>query len=113
MKLQIYLIKQKLLKLFFKLSPILKFEIQEESMLPLLKPGNMVLVNKWSTKKINDLVVLKNPEEKEMLLVKRIKKIEKGKYFVIGDNLKKSRDSRHFGLVKNGKIVGKVFYILS
>lgn len=39
--------------------------------------------------------------------------IPKGHYFVIGDNLNNSHDSRMHGLIKESKIVGKViFYIL-
>ncbi|MBI2011331.1 S26 family signal peptidase [Candidatus Daviesbacteria bacterium] len=101
-------------KLFFKISPIVKFQIKEESMYPFLKPGDFVLVNKLAVSfKINDLVILKNPENSKQYLVKKIKEIRNGKYFVIGENKNKSRDSRYYGWVNRENIIGKVFKILN
>lgn len=40
--------------------------------------------------------------------VEREVKIEANEYFVIGDNMKQSRDSRTFGLVPRDRILGKV-----
>ncbi len=108
MKSQISSIKQKLKNFFVLLSPILKFEVQEDSMSPTLKPNDVVLVYKFSKIKIGDLVVFKNPEDQKMFLIKRVKKIKAGKYFMIGDNLKVSRDSRHLGLIGKRDILGKV-----
>ncbi len=99
-------------RIFFKISPILKFQVQEDSMLPALKPGDVVLVNKLSTPGVGDVIVLKNPEDQKMLLIKKIQKVDDRKYFVMGNDLKKSRDSRHFGLVEKKDIIGKVFYVV-
>jgi type IV secretory pathway protease TraF len=45
--------------------------------------------------------------------VKRITKIDNKMFFISGDNLNESTDSRHFGMIKRRDILGKVIYINS
>lgn len=40
-------------------------------------------------------------------------RVPRGAYFVLGDNRKRSRDSRDFGVVPSSAIVGKVIAVLS
>lgn len=76
---------------------------------PTFKNGEIVLVNKlvyrFTKPKLNDIVVVKNSLD----LIKRIKKINGKSYFVVGDNLKFSTDSRHFGWISKSQIIGKVY----
>lgn len=78
-------------------------------MFPTLRPGQDVLVWCWFYKpKIGDIVVIQ-VKGKEM--IKRVRQISSNhKIFVQGDNEKESTDSRSFGPLKNGQIVGKVIY---
>ncbi len=98
-------------QLFLLLSPIYKYQIFGSSMLPTLKPGDMVLVNRMSylflSPKINDIVAVKDPREGKVL-IKRIMKIEGKSYFVQGDNKNASTDSRVFGMIGRINIIGKV-----
>lgn len=79
-------------------------------MMPLFKEGDTVLVHKLSCffkkPKVKDVVIVKTKDRK--YIIKRIAKIANNKYFVLGDNLKESKDSRHFGWVLRKDIVGKV-----
>lgn len=83
-------------------------------MLPSLHPGDIVLVSRmlYMLKKpqAGDLIVLKDPRDGK-ILVKRIAKIEEGKYVVVGDNPEYSTDSRVFGMIEKKDIVGKVIFV--
>jgi nickel-type superoxide dismutase maturation protease len=95
------------------LNRLKRFRIVGNSMLPLLKPGDEVLVNFYayqsSSPQIGDIVVLKHPEKPDLIVIKRIIDInQNGEYCVQGDNSLESTDSRHFGLIKRELILGKV-----
>ncbi len=80
---------------------------------PALRPGDYVLVNRWAYRRsppvAGDVIVLRNPEAPGQFLVKRVMSGDgTAGFFVLGDNMEHSRDSRHFGLVPRHLIVGKV-----
>jgi signal peptidase I len=62
--------------------------------------------------KTGDMVVFNNPENPDLLLVKRIAEIKQSGnvvyYYMLGDNAEISRDSRFFGWVPEQLIVGKI-----
>lgn len=100
----------------------LRFQVTEHSMLPLLKPGDEVLVNRHAYDQQhpqpNDIIVLDHPQHPGFRLVKRVKQMPKEaialpnlKYWVEGDNVTVSTDSRHFGPVPPHCLVGKVICI--
>lgn len=91
-------------------SPISRFKVSDLSMSPTLKDGDYVLTSQIPYKirgpNVNDIVVIKIDNK---YLIKRIARIlNNGSYFVLGDNQKASKDSRHFGPIKREQIVGKV-----
>ena len=102
-----------MLQIHFNLLPIYKYTISGDSMMPRLKSGQSVLVNRLSylfTKpKIGDVVALKDPRDKK-ILIKRISEIKIGQCFVLGDNKKASTDSRTFGWIRKKDIIGKLVY---
>jgi signal peptidase I len=120
MKSQTYSIKQKLpnntslLKNLFFFLPLLKFVVREESMEPLLFPGDALLINRFSKVKKNDIVIFKNPQKniKAGYLIKKITKINGDKIYVEGINKEKSIDSRHFGWVSQKDVIGKMIFKL-
>lgn len=76
---------------------------------PTLKDGEVVLVDRNAGIEVGDIVVAKHPIEQNSELIKRIGRInEQGNYFLVGDNLENSNDSRHFGAVTKEYIKGKV-----
>ena len=82
-------------------------------MSPLLQPGNEILIDPYayqkSLPKLNDIVVTKHPLKPEITIVKRVTAIDGNiDYFLTGDNLAHSTDSRHWGSVKLQDIRGKV-----
>lgn len=87
-----------------------KYICEGKSMNPTLKDGEVVLVDRKPEKiEVGDIVVAKHPIEQTGEIVKRVQRInERGHYFLIGDNLEDSNDSRAFGAVAREYIKGKV-----
>lgn len=94
------------------LSPIFKFKVIGHSMYPTIKEGEIILVNRFSyllkRPSIGDIIAAKVNKE---ILIKRITKIDRDNYFLKGDNLQDSLDSRRFGAVSKKQIIGKVFIL--
>lgn len=98
-------------KLFF-ISPIVVYNVSGKSMEPkFLHSQKLIVLKKWLFwgLKIDDVIVLINPISR-IYILKRVKKIKGGNYFVLGDNLKESTDSRVFGWIKKNEIIGKVIF---
>ena len=77
-------------------------KVRGRSMMPTLKEGDYLLVNRWEKRySVNDIVVAKSAN---MNVVKRIRSISNGKILLTGDNSAESRDVE----VGSGAITGKM-----
>ncbi|MDJ0570458.1 MAG: nickel-type superoxide dismutase maturation protease [Pleurocapsa sp. MO_192.B19] len=90
-----------------------RLKVTGKSMLPLLQPGTEILINPHAYQKkvpkVGDIIVTIHPDRPELIIVKRITDINQdGSYFLTGDNLTESTDSRHWGTIKFEAIIGKV-----
>jgi nickel-type superoxide dismutase maturation protease len=94
------------------LLPLGRYQVEGESMLPDVSPGERVLVNRaayWLGKPSSgDLVVLRDPRDRGRLLLKRLDAPEGDRWNVVGANASASTDSRTFGPVGRELLVGKV-----
>ena len=80
-------------------------------MQPTLRPGDRLLVATWLRPRMGDLVVLRDPDARATYAIKRVESLtERGEVVVRGDNVNVSRDSRHFGPLPRGLIVGRAVY---
>ena len=80
-------------------------------MQPTLRPGDRLLVYRWSRPRPGDLVVLREPDARQTFAVKRVARLEpNGDVIVHADNPNVSRDSREFGPVPRRLIVGRVIF---
>lgn len=91
--------------------PLSRFKISGHSMEPLIKNKSTVLATNvlylFTSPKVNDIIIF---EKNKKYFVKRISNIKNKKYFVIGDNMKDSLDSRKFGSILRNQILGKVIF---
>lgn len=88
--------------------PFLIRRVTGHSMLPTLSPGTLVIALKWLRKPVVGKVVIIDHEGKEK--IKRINAIKDNQIFVVGDHEIASTDSRHFGLLENDIIKGRVIW---
>lgn len=78
-----------------------------ESMLPTLKPGELLIGIKTRKVRPGDIVMVShNGLDK----VKRIKEVTADSIYILGDNPKSSSDSRDFGYISKNKILAKVIW---
>ncbi len=90
-----------------------RFRVTGNSMLPLLKPTDEVLVDphayRHSPPQPGDIVIARHPLRPTVRLIKRvITDTDRGDYILQGDNPQESTDSRVFGAVPAGHILGRV-----
>lgn len=90
-----------------------RFRIVGQSMMPLLQPGEEVLIDPVAyinqSPEPGDIVVAEHPTIQGFRLVKRVVAVlGSGDCILIGDNSSESNDSRSFGAVPCHKIVGRV-----
>jgi signal peptidase I len=99
--------------------------VRDGSMRPTLLPGDRLLVDPGAfrsrTPVPGDLVVLRDPEQPDRWLVKRVgqvageplpdgTRVPEGTVYVRGDDAAESRDSRAFGTAPLALLVGRPWY---
>ncbi|HUF05487.1 MAG TPA: nickel-type superoxide dismutase maturation protease [Aridibacter sp.] len=85
------------------------YRIEGDSMDPILRNGEEVLVAERARVRIGDVVIAQHPFKESVEMAKRITAIDaNGKFFLVGDNSDESTDSRRFGPVSSDLILGKV-----
>ena len=81
---------------------------------PTIKNDSFVLVSGipylFSKPKVNDIVAFRYEGK---IFIKRIKAINKDKFFLTGDNSNDSLDSKKIGLIDKENIIGKVIKIFN
>jgi nickel-type superoxide dismutase maturation protease len=91
--------------------PFSAFVVAGDSMLPALRPGDCLLVSRWSRIDVGSLVVARRPQIAGLLLVKRAARRADGGWWLLSDNAAAGLDdSRVFGVLPDACVVGKVLF---
>lgn len=77
-------------------------------MAPTYRAGDWVLVRRTRRVRPGDVIAASDPRDSRRLLIKRITATRAGGWHVEGDNADASTDSRDFGPVAPGAVIGKV-----
>lgn len=83
-------------------------DVAGPSMLPALRPGDVVVVRWGGRVRTGDVVVLRRSTPAVPYAVKRLVRREAGGWWVLGDNPAWSEDSRSFGVVPDADVVARV-----
>ena len=85
-------------------------EVTGDSMLPGLRPGDWLVVRTGARPAPGDVVVAEHPEQRELLIVKRVSHRSGDGWWLESDNQRARgrRDSWDFGPVPDGLVVGRV-----
>lgn len=79
---------------------------------PTLQAGQSVLLapktNQDHAPAIGDVVLIRHPEQHELVTVKRLAALRDGELYVVGDNPMASTDSRSYGWVPMANLMGRV-----
>ncbi len=89
---------------------LVRLEVEGLSMVPVLAPGDRVLVLRTRHLAVGDIVAFVEPGESDRIMVKRVTGIEWNAVRVEGDNASVSRDSRHFGPIPLTEVIGRVLW---
>ncbi len=89
------------------ISVIIVRRVSGDSMLPTLKPGQLVFGFRSQAAETGNVVVFRhNGLEK----IKRVAKVDDDKVYLLGDNPDHSTDSRQFGWISKKEIMAKVIW---
>jgi nickel-type superoxide dismutase maturation protease len=93
--------------------------VQDESMLPTLRPGDRLLVDPRAFRsrppRVGEIVILVDPQDSKRWLVKRVESVDvsAATLDVRGDATETARDSRRFGCIPIRSVVGQVYRLYS
>ena len=90
--------------------PMTRVRVVGPSMEPAIRNGEWWLVRRTAKVGPGDPVLMVHPLRPHALVVKRVARAEGVGWWVLGDNAGESEDSRHFGVVPAGLIVGRLAF---
>jgi len=92
-----------------------RYRVSGWSMWPLLVPGDQVLLD-YDLDHVaspGEVVIIEHPQRSGFQLIKRVEQVlADGALYVTGFNQAASTDSRSFGAVQSGQLIGQVRAIL-
>ena len=86
-----------------------RYEVAGASMLPALRPGDWVVVDRAARARAGEIVLAGDPRDGERTMVKRVARRQPGgALWLLGDNRAASTDSRALGAFQPDLLLGRV-----
>lgn len=95
-------------KLLWLLGQRKRFKIEGQSMEPLLKHSDVVFVKPTRDVTPGDLVICRHPIQSDLILIKQVESCKDDQLTLKGLNPSVSTDSRIFGPVDKGLVIGYI-----
>lgn len=86
---------------------ILLRRVVGESMLPALRPGQLVVAVRTPRLRVGDVVIARHHKRDKL---KRVQSVQGGQVFLLGDNPARSTDSRSFGWLPATAVIAKIVW---
>src|SRR3954451_2426021 len=92
--------------------PLRRVVVHGDSMRPALEAGDRLLVARFLRPRPGDVVAVVDPRDGDRVMVKRVASVDRDdrRVTIVGDNPAASTDSRTFGPVDPGLVLGRVIY---
>ena len=90
--------------------PVRRVQVHGDSMRPALEPGDRLLVVSLLRPRPGDVVAVVDPRDGRRVMVKRVSSVDGESIEVLGDDPAASTDSRNFGPVDRGLVLGRAVY---
>lgn len=88
------------------------YKVEGDSMEPLLKSGDRVLIKREKAYSEGDIVISQHPFKASVRLIKKVQKISEDRLFLVGLNQDVSTDSRVFSAIPKSQILGRATSLL-
>jgi nickel-type superoxide dismutase maturation protease len=90
--------------------PFTRVRVLGPSMEPHVCNGDWWVVRRTARLRVGDVVLMTHPNRPDALIVKRLDRRVGDGWWVLGDNPAASEDSRHFGTVGDGLLIGILLF---
>ena len=78
---------------------------------PALRAGDWIVISRLARPpRVGEIVLLRDPRDPANLVLKRVASVADGACTVLGDRLEESTDSRTFGPVQLGNVLGRAVF---
>jgi signal peptidase I len=78
---------------------------------PALQDGDWLILARLSgPPRVGDIVMARDPRDREHLVLKRVASVDGVGYTLLGDRSEESTDSRQFGTVRVGDVLGRAVF---
>ena len=78
---------------------------------PTLREGDWIVVSTFARRpRVGEVVLVRDPRDAERLILKRVASVADGACTVLGDRPDESTDSRTFGPVPLGNVLGRALF---